>query len=67
MCFLQVVATLKAHEKNVRSLHYDKQQRCLVTGSFDRNVQIYKDAICMPALLATPAEDTSLETKTGQP
>ena len=33
---------VKAHEKNVRALDYDMQQKCLVTGSFDRRVQVYK-------------------------
>ncbi|BDA40712.1 hypothetical protein COCOBI_01-3650 [Coccomyxa sp. Obi] len=39
----KVIATFKPHEKNVRCLDYDEQQKCLMTGSFDRNVQIYHD------------------------
>ena len=39
---LQVAATIKAHDKNVRALGYDAQQECLVTGSFDRKIQVYK-------------------------
>jgi hypothetical protein len=33
---------VKAHKKNVRALDYDAQQNCLVTGSFDRRVQVYR-------------------------
>lgn len=43
MC-MQVAVTFKAHEKNLRCLDYDKLQHCLVTGSFDRNMQVYRDA-----------------------
>lgn len=40
---MQVVATIKAHEKNLRAMDYDKGQDSLVTGSFDRNLQLYRD------------------------
>lgn len=38
---LQVVASWKAHTKNVRALHYDGQQNLLLTGSFERSCKVY--------------------------
>ena len=47
--FSQVAATIKAHDKNVRALDYDAKQECLVTGSFDRKIQVYKQLEEQPA------------------
>ena len=33
---------MKDHEKNVRAMAYDNLQHCLVTGGFDRKVQVYR-------------------------
>ncbi|CAK0734557.1 hypothetical protein CVIRNUC_000448 [Coccomyxa viridis] len=40
----KVVQSFKAHEKNVRSLDYDASNGILVTGSFDKKCQIWKDS-----------------------
>lgn len=41
---MQVVHNFKAHEKNVRAMSYDSDERTLVTGSFDRKCQTWKEA-----------------------
>lgn len=40
----QVVHTFKAHEKNVRAMSYDANDQTLVTGSFDRKCQVWKES-----------------------
>ena len=41
---LQVVHTVKAHEKNVRAMGYDPNASILVTGSFDRKCQTWEES-----------------------
>jgi WD40 repeat protein len=38
----KVVATLRGHAVNVRSLHYDAASNKLVTCSFDKTVKVYE-------------------------
>ena len=40
--WLQVVATFKAHEQNVRGMSYDADKNQLLTCSFDRTVCIFQ-------------------------
>lgn len=38
----KVVATLRGHAINVRSLHYDAASNKLVTCSFDKSVKVFE-------------------------
>ena len=41
---MQAVHSFKAHEKNVRAMSYDLIEQALVTGSFDRKCQVWRES-----------------------